>query len=93
MSRLEEGALYWRPLDDGYEVIVYPMMLGRARLCFGEQGSACILNAYCYDDPKLAIRAAAQWDGTGDPLDGWTRNPITGRRRIDGDPAREVIRP
>jgi hypothetical protein len=30
------------------------------------------------------------WDGVGEPA-GWFREPATGRRRPDGDPAREYV--
>jgi hypothetical protein len=42
------------------------------------------------DDPLAAVLAAHEWDGTGEPV-GWMRHPQTGRRRPDGDPAREYI--
>lgn len=90
-SRMEEGALFWKPVGDGFEVVVYPMVLGRARVCFGEQDDPCILNAFCYDDRALAIKAGVLWDGEGDPIDGWTRHPQSGRRRPSGDPAKEMI--
>ena len=35
--------------------------------------------------------ALAAWNGSGEP-DGWFRNPTDGRRRPDGDPAREYVR-
>jgi hypothetical protein len=37
------------------------------------------------------VRALKEWDGKGDPPDGWMRNPYDGRRRPDGDPARQYI--
>jgi hypothetical protein len=86
------GALYWRPLPDGYEVVVYPMSFGKARLCYGQQGEDGYLDAFCYERPLRAIEAASVWTGEGDPLDGWHRNPITGRRRENGDPAKEYHR-
>ena len=87
-----EGAIYWKPLPDGFEITVYPMTYGKARVCFGEQGpTGGITNAYCYENPTLAVVAASLWDGEGDPIDGWHRNPITGRRRENGDPNREYV--
>lgn len=90
MPEARKGALYWRPLPDGYEVIVYPMTYGKARICYGQQDDVTILDAFCYEDPALAIRAAKVWTGDGDPLDGWHRQPRTGRRRPGGDPAKET---
>lgn len=85
---------YWRPLDDEYEVVVYRMGFNW-RLCLSERGAfGLILNGWCYPlgDRELVLRAAADWSGKGDPLDGWHRNPFDGRRRPDGDPTREVVR-
>lgn len=87
-----EGALFYRTLPDGRQVVVWPMSFGKARLCVGEAGSMYIDNAYCYPDPKLACAAGRVWSGDGDPLDGWTRHPNTGRRREDGDPTKETVR-
>jgi hypothetical protein len=84
-----EGVIYWRPLPDGYEITVHPMTFGKARLCYGPQESITHENGFCYADRALALEAAAVWDGHGDPLNGWHRNPFTGRRRENGDPAKE----
>jgi hypothetical protein len=85
-------AIYWRAINEDYEICVYPMGLN-TRVCLSERGKwGGILDAWCYRDPARAMEAAAAWSGTGDPLDGWHRNPITGRRREDGDPAREYHR-
>lgn len=82
------GSLYRRELGEQREIVVYPMVMGRARLCLSEDDF--IVDAYCYDDPNQAIDAAIFWTGEGDPLDGWTKNPITGRRRPGGDPTKET---
>lgn len=89
-DRTKDGALYWRDLGDGQEIVVYPMTFGKARLCFSENN--LITNGYCYQDPSLAVRAGKQWSGEGDPLDGWHRNPFDGRRREGGDPEKEEVR-
>lgn len=81
--------IYQRQLDDGNEVTVWQMIGPQWRLCLGEQGSMYYDNAYCYRDKTVALRAAEQWTGHGDPLDGWHRQPSTGRRRENGDPAKE----
>lgn len=39
-----EGALAYRLLGDGRELVVYPLTYGRARLVVGEEG------AYTHDD-------------------------------------------
>lgn len=91
--REREGAIYWRELPDGYEVCVYPMTFGKARLCFSEQHSQCIIDAYCYPTPAAAIAAGEVWTGEGDAPDGWHRHPTSGRRREGGDPSKEHVAP
>lgn len=93
---MRSGALYWRAVDEHHEVVVYPMTFGKARLCFGTRATdfddGCIENGYCYESPTLAICAAIAWNGEGDPIDGWHRNPFDGRRRENGDPNKETVR-
>lgn len=93
MSRLDEGAVAERVLPNGSEVCVYPLLFGAARLTFGcdpEDGGY----DDCWDYPYLgaAIQAMERWDGQGEPA-GWTRYPSSGRRRPDGDPSKEYVRP
>jgi hypothetical protein len=45
---------------------------------------------WCYRDRPAALAALAAWETAGTPEPtGWHRDPITGRRRVDGDPALE----
>lgn len=45
---------------------------------------------WCYADVASAKAALDAWSGNiGTEPDGWKRHPRTGRRRTDGDPARE----
>lgn len=41
---------------------------------------------------QTALRALHCWDGSGEPV-GWYRHKPSDRRRPDGDPAREEVRP
>jgi hypothetical protein len=94
MSRLDEGALAERLLpNSGGEVCVYPLLFGAARLTFGRDPE-CIGYDDCWDysDRVAAISAMQRWDGVGEP-EGWMRHPSSGRRRPDGDPSREFVRP
>ena len=86
---MTSDALFRRAVDADYEVLVVPMTFGKARLCYGLQGSPCYERSFCYEVPARAIEAAMVWDGTGDPLVGWHREPMTGRRRPGGDPTKE----
>lgn len=45
---------------------------------------------YCYHRGEDAVAAVLLWNGQGDPV-GWFRNPRTGRRRPDGDEAKEFF--
>lgn len=83
-------SVYQRDLPDGFEVVVYPMIGGQYRLCLSEQDDrGSIIDAFCYYDSDRVLQAARVWTGEGDPLDGWYRNPLTGRRRENGDPTTE----
>lgn len=73
------------------ELTVYAMIFGKARLCIGMVDSSTYDDAWCYANPRAAIKAAITWDGEGDPPVGWHRHISSGRRRPDGDPAREYV--
>lgn len=51
----------------------------------------CFDDRWCYHSVGAAVAAAHAWDGQGEP-EGWHRHPRTGRRRENGDPAREEVR-
>jgi hypothetical protein len=80
------GAVYARETDRGY-IVVYRMIY-TTRVCIGadEFGYS---RAWCYPDHDRALVAAEQWNGEGDPPDGWIKEVGTERRRVNGDPNRE----
>lgn len=101
MSRLDpddglpvrDGALGQRALEDGRELVVYPMLF-TWRLCIGPIDGSGYDDAWCYESPSSALEALATWDGEGDdPPCGWHRHPRTGRRRPNGDPGQEYLNP
>ena len=50
---------------------------------------------WCFDHFGLALHSLAEWQSRnfeGEPI-GWHRHPDSGRRRPDGDPAKEYINP
>jgi len=49
------------------------------------------IDRWCFDDPELARRCLAAWDGRGDPPDGWIKHVNTNRCRLNGDPTKETI--
>lgn len=88
----QHGYFARRVLPDG-------RMLGCLRLIYTTKlvvasrvGSYTYDDGWCYDGPLRAVAAMAEWDGEGEP-DGWHRHPSTGRRRPDGDAAREYVSP
>ena len=87
-----EGAdyLHQRDLPDGRAEFLLPMLAGNLRLAIGDPASPFFDDGWCYQAPQteLAWRAALGWDGEGEP-EGWYRHPDSGRRRPDGDPAKE----
>jgi hypothetical protein len=87
------GTLAVRKLADGRLLCVYPMTFGKARLCIGPDDGYSIDDAWCYENPQLAIAVCYDWDGKGDAPLGWHRHIGSGRRRPDGDPEREYVRP
>lgn len=82
-------------LEDGRIATVMPLLFGRALLTvatpenhvFGQYDEG-----WYYDTHQAAIYALIVWSGKGDPI-GWTRHTPSNRRRPDGDPAREHVRP
>lgn len=49
---------------------------------------------WCYETRESAEAALDKWAGNiGTEPDGWHRHPDSGRRRPDGDPAREYFNP
>jgi hypothetical protein len=49
-------------------------------------------DTWYYENIPLALEYGIRWDGTGEPT-GWFRHPRSGRRRTDGDPAKEYFQP
>jgi len=85
--------LYHRDLGNGFEVCVYPLFFGEARLCFGRRHSGDIDRVFYYHQRDVAVAAAHGWAGEGDPAIGWYRD-VHGRRwRDNGDPAKETVQP
>lgn len=82
---------------DGVAVWVVPLMFTSA-VIVGPVGEHYYDDRWCYGGPTAALDAldaARAWGGpwAGGEPEGWHRHPGTGRRREDGDPGREVIRP
>jgi hypothetical protein len=58
------GAEFWKPLADGREVTVYPLLHGKGRLCVGPLADPNGYDiAYRYKSVAEAVTAAKVWDG------------------------------
>lgn len=83
-----------RQLDDGRWFDVMPLLFGRARLLVStdlDRPLGFADDAWEYPTITAALEAFAMWDGADDPPDGWDRHPKSGRRRPEGDAAREHV--
>jgi len=76
---------------DGFRVCAIMPMAAIDVLCVGINpwGHA---DSFYYRAGGTAAAALEAWDGQGEPA-GWWRNPSTGRRRTNGDPAQEYYQP
>ena len=83
-----------RRLPGGRWIQIIQMSYGKARLYIGQANCDVYDDGWCYDNKEGAMQAMAEWDPFIDPEPaGWMRHPATGRRRPDGDPKREFVRP
>jgi len=58
------GAIFWKPLADGREITIYPLLSNKARLCVGPLADPHGYDvAYLYDTESAAIDAGEMWDG------------------------------
>ena len=89
---VDEGYVIIRDYPNGIRAGVVPLITGTGRIVIGSlrNWSTGYDEAFCYDTVGEAVIALLQWNGVGEP-DGWFRNPGTGRRRPDGDKAKEYI--
>jgi hypothetical protein len=93
--RLEMGPTYLlagtRP--DGTLIGVLMTITLAGQIWVGDRWN--VAERYSYPTIDAAITAYDEWcgrDGAGEP-DGWIRHQPSNRRREDGDPNRETIRP
>jgi hypothetical protein len=86
------GGYRLRKLDDGHVVWLVQRMFTWS-LVVGQDGKLDYDKHWCWETPEAALRSALEWDGNHPETEpqGWFRDPYTGRRRPDGDPAREYV--
>jgi hypothetical protein len=66
---------------------------GRAQHSVWVGSRELIADLWLYPDLPSALQAARTWDGLTPEPRGWHVHPLSGRRRPDGDPAREYVPP
>jgi hypothetical protein len=86
------GYLHYRRFANGRDAALMPLLYTVAIITdLTEWGYG---DRWCYHTLFDASEALDAWDGgEGTEPTGWHRHPDTGRRREDGDPAREEVRP
>lgn len=85
------GYLSWRCLEDGTVLAVGAMLFGNGRLYMDVHAQGYV-DCYCYDSVEKANVHMLMFDPASDQEPcGWKRHPATGRRRPEGDPAREYV--
>lgn len=91
--RERKPRLFERWLDDGRVLQLLKWRAHGVQLSIG-RGDGFYTDTWIYDceQAEAGWRAALGWDGQGEP-DGWFRHPQSGRRRPDGDPSKEFVRP
>jgi hypothetical protein len=85
------GAFFYKELEDGRDITVYPCWPPEARVCISLLRNGGLDDAYYYPTVHQALAAAMAWDGISEPEVGWNRHLATDRWRRDGDPAQETI--
>lgn len=79
-----------RRLDNARYVAVVPMLFTHAVIWGYIGDTAGYEDRWCFRSGLDAIAAAWVWTGEGEPM-GWTRHPMSGRRRPHGDPDLETV--
>ncbi|MFG7180689.1 hypothetical protein ACGYQ5_14270 [Burkholderia pseudomallei] len=95
----EELDHYWLPEDgcsdyttfaNGRDAMIMRLMYTHAIIA--DLTTMYYGDRWCYHTYADAKAALTAWDGEGEPS-GWHRHPDSGRRRPNGDPAREYVNP
>jgi endo-alpha-1,4-polygalactosaminidase (GH114 family) len=77
-------------IGDGIYAAIKPLMF-HWTLVVGQVGNYHgYEDQWCMKDRATAEKAIREWDGNGEPKY-WHRHPLSGRRRVDGDPSTEYV--
>lgn len=96
MTDETDGVLFRLTMPDGREANVLPLFFGKFQASVGEPGDEWYERTWHYDSLPAAVAALTEWAENYAEMNeptGWFREPSTGRRRPDGDPGREHVRP
>ena len=92
MRPAEHGYVYYRPLISGKYIAVLPRLYNVIVLIGDQDDHMGYDTHWCYEDVAHAVVAAKAWDPAKDKEPcGWFRHAASGRRRPDGDPAKEYV--
>lgn len=92
MQLTERGALLTRVLEDGRAIDLWPQLFNWKLTISASLEDGGWIDAWEYPTLASAVQAYAEWTPLTEPEpSGWYRNPPTGRRRPDGDPAKEYV--
>jgi hypothetical protein len=90
----ENNVLISCPLPDNHFTYVEITLMGQAQICIGDPFTC--EHRYTYPDPETAMREFVKWvteDEMQEEPEGWHRHQPSNRRRPNGDPNHEYIRP
>ena len=80
-AAIRPDCVLYRALDDGRELVVYPLIMGQHRMAIGAQDVEVYDDAFCYHSFFDVLGPVAEWEGDGDPPGRWFRHIGSGRRR------------
>lgn len=90
---VEGGITKFKRVGDGSRYVsIIPFLFTTAIITGHVDNENSYEDRWCYENLPKALEAFERWDGVGEP-EGWHRHPLTGRRRPEGDPAKEHINP
>lgn len=92
ISATESQPSHLKQLVDGRFAYVFRFMFTVAILVTDERNIRYgYSDRWCYESMTDAIAALEEWDGTTAEPEGWHRHPDSGRRRPNGDAAKEYV--
>ena len=91
LQEFSSGGIIEKDIGGGMYAAILPLLYTTA-IVKGYWGLMTYEDRWCYSNLEKAMTAFDAWSGKGEP-DGWHRHPTSGRRRENGDRARETVCP